>query len=71
MADYRIISSDNHVMEPPDLWVSRIDAKYRDRAPHTVMEEDGEWWYCDGMKISTGFGFGGAQTGRRFDSPRN
>ena len=69
MANYRIISSDNHVMEPPDLWVSRIDEKYRDRAPHTVMEEDGEWWYCDGMKISTGFGFGGAQTGRRFESP--
>ena len=35
MADYRIISSDNHVMEPPDLWVSRIDEKFRDRAPHT------------------------------------
>ncbi len=69
MADYRIISSDNHVMEPPDLWVSRIDEKFRDRAPRTHMEDDGEWWYCDGMKITTGFGFGGAQTGRRFDSP--
>ena len=69
MADYRIISSDNHVMEPPDLWASRMDEKFRDRAPHTRMEDDGEWWYCDGMKISTGFGFGGAQTGRRFESP--
>ena len=51
MADYRIISSDNHVMEPPDLWVSRMDEKFRDRAPHTRLEDDGEWWYCDGLKI--------------------
>ena len=33
MAGYRVISSDNHVMEPPDLWADRIDAKFRDRAP--------------------------------------
>ena len=45
--------------------------KFRDRAPHTRMEDDGEWWYCDGLKITTGFGFGGAQTGRRFESPED
>ena len=69
MADYRIISSDNHVMEPPDLWQSRIDSKFRERAPQTLREEDSDWWYCDGMKITTGFGFGGAQAGRRFEAP--
>ncbi len=42
MADYRIISSDNHVMEPPELWVSRMDKEFRDRAPRTTLEDDGE-----------------------------
>jgi predicted TIM-barrel fold metal-dependent hydrolase len=69
MADYRVISSDNHVMEPPDLWTDRIDAKFRERAPATRREEDGDGWYCDGLRITTGFGFGGSQTGRRFDAP--
>ena len=68
MGNYRIISSDNHVFEPPDLWISGIEPKFKDRAPRIHREEDGDWWYCDGQKVlGTGFGFGGAQTGRRFD----
>ena len=68
MSNYRIISSDNHVFEPPDLWTSRIEPKFKDRAPRMHREDDGDWWYCDGQKVlGTGFGFAGAQTGRRFD----
>ena len=37
MAELQLISSDSHVSEPPDLWVERIDTKYRDRAPHVVL----------------------------------
>ena len=29
----RIISVDDHVVEPPDLWSSRLPAKYQDRGP--------------------------------------
>jgi predicted TIM-barrel fold metal-dependent hydrolase len=29
----RIISVDDHVVEPPDLWQSRLPAKFRDRGP--------------------------------------
>ena len=29
----RIISVDDHVVEPPDLWTSRLPAKYQDRCP--------------------------------------
>jgi predicted TIM-barrel fold metal-dependent hydrolase len=29
----RIISVDDHVLEPPDLWSTRLPAKYRDRGP--------------------------------------
>ena len=32
MPNYRLISADSHVSEPPDLWVTRVDKKYRERA---------------------------------------
>jgi predicted TIM-barrel fold metal-dependent hydrolase len=32
----RIISVDDHVVEPPDLWQSRLPAKYLDRAPRVI-----------------------------------
>ena len=69
MANYRLISSDNHVFEPPDLWLSRIEPELKDRAPRVVRDEDGgDWWFCDGEKvIGTPFGFSGAQTGKRFE----
>jgi hypothetical protein len=69
MANYRIISLDNHVYEPPDLWTSRVEPKFRDRAPRIVRrpEDDTDWWICDGLK---GQGAGaGAQVGRRFEEP--
>jgi predicted TIM-barrel fold metal-dependent hydrolase len=32
----RIISVDDHVVEPPDLWQARLPAKYLDRAPRVI-----------------------------------
>ncbi len=69
MSSYRIISSDNHVFEPPDLWINRVDATYRDRAPRLVHEQTGDWFYCDGMRVAS-LG-GGTQPGRRFEDPSN
>src|SRR4029434_9571630 len=40
MAELQLISSDSHVSEPPDLWVERIDTKYRDRAPRAALHPD-------------------------------
>jgi hypothetical protein len=37
MAELQLISSDSHVSEPSDLWVERLDIKYRDRAPRVVL----------------------------------
>ncbi len=34
----RIISVDDHVVEPPDLWTSRLPAKYHDRGPRVVRD---------------------------------
>src|SRR5262245_37179823 len=30
---FRVIDSDMHVMEPPDLWQRYVDPRFRDRAP--------------------------------------
>jgi len=38
----RFISVDDHVVEPPDLWSSRLPAKLRERGPHVVREK-GVW----------------------------
>lgn len=35
-----IVDADSHVLEPPDLWESRLDPKYRDRGVR-VFERDG------------------------------
>ena len=57
MPDYRVISSDNHVYEPVDLWTSRAEPKLKDHMPHIERLEDGDWWFCDGYKIAgTGAG---------------
>jgi len=31
-----IISTDGHIVEPPKLWVQRLDKRFRDRAPQVV-----------------------------------
>ena len=35
----RIISTDDHVVEPPDLWTSRLPSKYADRAPRVERDK--------------------------------
>ena len=69
MSDYRIISSDSHVMEPADLWLKWMDPKFEGRAPYVARESDGDWWYCDGRKAQSFQG--GSQAGMRFENPEN
>jgi predicted TIM-barrel fold metal-dependent hydrolase len=38
----RIISVDDHVLEPPDLWWSRLPTRLREQGPHVVREK-GAW----------------------------
>jgi predicted TIM-barrel fold metal-dependent hydrolase len=44
---YRIISSDSHTVEPPDLWENWLEKKYLDTAPKLVEDKDGghAWLY--------------------------
>jgi predicted TIM-barrel fold metal-dependent hydrolase len=48
-----MISVDDHVLEPPDVWQKRVSAKYRDRAPKLVSDKDGERWVYDGRDVPT------------------
>ena len=69
MADYRVISSDNHVVEPPDTWTSRVEPKYRDRCPRVESTEKGDTWFVDNAPtFATIFGMA-SQPGRRFEDP--
>ncbi|HEX2174183.1 MAG TPA: amidohydrolase family protein [Dehalococcoidia bacterium] len=40
-----IISADSHMLEPGDLWTSRVDAKFRDRAPRIFFDERRHQWF--------------------------
>ena len=48
MAEFKVISSDSHIIEPHELWTTRIEAKYRDRAPYIRHGEDADRWYIEG-----------------------
>ncbi len=43
---YNIISADSHVIEPPDLWVKGLEAKYQSRAPRLAHDTDSDRWVC-------------------------
>ena len=59
-----MISSDSHIIEPPDLWTHRLDAKHKDRGPRVVSEEDGDFWYVGDVRSTS---FSGIQAGVRFE----
>ena len=68
MGSYRVISADDHVFEPSDLWTSRIEPKFRDRAPRIVRMDDAfDWWVCEDRKLMSMQA--GAQAGVRLDAP--
>ena len=39
----RIISLDDHLIEPQHLWQSRLPAKYKDEGPRVVVAPRGEF----------------------------
>ncbi len=50
----RPVSVDDHIIEPPHLWQSRLPAAYRDRGPQVVEMENGtEAWLYENQVIHT------------------
>jgi predicted TIM-barrel fold metal-dependent hydrolase len=46
-----LISVDDHILEPPNLWVDRVAAKDRDRAPHMETIDGMDYWLYDGKRM--------------------
>ena len=52
--DLILVSIDDHVVEPPDMFDRHTPAKYRDRVPHVVKGDDGlEKWLFEGQQIGS------------------
>jgi predicted TIM-barrel fold metal-dependent hydrolase len=54
---YRLISADSHVIEPPDLWTSRVPAALKERAPRMAHLEEGDGWIVEGVDDPINFGW--------------
>ena len=54
--DLILVSVDDHVVEPPDVFVDRVPAKYADLAPKLITMPDGTeaWEYLGNLSMSVG-----------------
>jgi predicted TIM-barrel fold metal-dependent hydrolase len=60
-----MVSTDSHVIEPPGLYDSLLDA-WGALAPIVRRSDDGtDWWWVDGQRTNSFAG--GSQAGKRFD----
>jgi len=72
MSAYKLISADSHIVEPPDMYSSRIAPKFRDRAPRmerrkTPAGREYDAWMLGGQQVGT---LGAVmQAGQRFEDP--
>jgi predicted TIM-barrel fold metal-dependent hydrolase len=54
---YSVISADNHIVEPRDLFTTRLPKEYRDRAPRVMRGKDGgDGWSWDGQTVERTLG---------------
>ena len=69
MKEWTLISADSHIVEPPDLWVKRLDPKFREQAPRIVRQDGIDLWYVDDQKFGSPVSVSSA--GQRFEDPEN
>ena len=49
----RLLSADSHIVEPADLWLTRMDKKWRDKAPRIeALDESGDYIVIDGLRAA-------------------
>jgi len=63
-----ILSSDSHVFEPADLWTTRIDAAFRQRAPRIVRIDGADEIVIEADQVLSGIGLI-SNAGARFEAP--
>src|SRR5206468_12836230 len=72
MTSYKLISADSHIVEPPDLYTTRIESRFRDRAPRlerleTPKGRKFDAWTIGGQQVGN---LGAVmQAGQRFEDP--
>src|SRR5712671_472897 len=72
MAEYKLISADSHIVEPPEMYTGRIEPRFRERAPKMERRQTpGGREYDAGMLGGMQVGTLGAvmQAGQRFEDP--
>ncbi len=55
----KFFSADGHLIEPADLWTTRLDRRFRDRAPHVEHGEKCDFFVVDGLQPFAGADLGG------------
>ncbi|MFZ0667809.1 MAG: amidohydrolase family protein [Acidimicrobiales bacterium] len=68
--DYRLISADGHVVEPPEMWSSYLPKKFADRAPKLVKDPKGgdAWELVPGTApMPLGLVTNAGQYGKRYE----
>jgi predicted TIM-barrel fold metal-dependent hydrolase len=63
MIPKHIVSADSHVVEPADLWTTRVDKRFRDRAPQVNPDPENaglQTLYIDGVRMMAISAFGAA-----------
>src|SRR5262249_40113897 len=63
-----VLSSDSHVFEPPDLWQTRIDKAFRERAPRIERVDGGDHVVVEADQVLSGIGLI-SNAGARFEAP--
>jgi predicted TIM-barrel fold metal-dependent hydrolase len=48
-----LISVDDHVIEPPNVWADRLPARYRETGPHMVEVDGMEVWRYEDKQVPT------------------
>ena len=54
---YTLISTDDHLVEPPETFIGRLPKKLQDRAPKVIETEEGHevWFFEDTPYFQVGF----------------
>jgi predicted TIM-barrel fold metal-dependent hydrolase len=69
--EYRAVSADGHVNEPPELWVDRLPQKLKARGPRVIEtpRTKGHAWIMEGQQRPSPMGFSSmySRSSKRFD----
>lgn len=49
---YPLISTDDHIIEPPDVWKGRLESHFQAQAPHLIEEDGVEYWVFEDRRLS-------------------